>query len=374
MENIDFVQRISDFCTNQHITAEIVREKAGITNAHFYNVKNRKGPQITMPFLVRFCTGLKEYGAEEYILSGIPIRSFDKHADTSSIIYDFDLAAYAYFSYGRKILTNRKSSFPNLIGFLAFLVSVYSCITDIDYNVPNSFTIFSLTYQDFLKDIKSLENGVPGIKSYLSLPIYNALFSSLRNRSTDLSFTQPRSDIYQYFNEFYSTFGTRPEVITWTDIADCVACFRDQHHLSNVELDKKAGATQGLSGRFEYQQSKIYRCADVMKMDGLFGDDHHFFSLCYRATMTSLLLDSMYDLPNDDSQDKQEKITSTSFFIRLMRCIQVKNPDAAAYVLAELRGFFQNNRIYGNEFLFLAEGNEKMIFAETPGDYYSRHA
>ena len=71
MENIDFVQRISDFCTNQNITAEIVREKAGITNAHFYNVKNRKGPQITMPFLVRFCQGLKEYGAEDYILSGI---------------------------------------------------------------------------------------------------------------------------------------------------------------------------------------------------------------------------------------------------------------------------------------------------------------
>ena len=90
--------------------------------------------------------------------------------------------------------------------------------------------------------------------------------------------------------------------------------------------------------------------------------------------MTSLLLDSMYDLPNDDSQDKQEKITSTSFFIRLMRCIQVKSPDAAAYVLAELRGFFQDNRIYGNEFLFLAEANEKMIFAENPEDYYSHQA
>ena len=374
MENIDFVQRISDFCSNQHITAEIVKDTTGISNAHFYNVKNRKGPQITMPFLVRFCNGLKEYGAEEYILSGIPIRSFDKHADPSSIIYDFDLAAYAYFSYGRKILTNRKSSFSNLIGFLAFVVSAYSFVTDSNYDIARSLNSFPLTYQDFLDDIKSIENRKPGIKSCLSLPIYNALFSSLRNRSTDLSFTQSRSDIYQYFNNFFSSFGTRPEVITWTDIADCIACFRDLHHLSNVELDKKAGATQGLSGRFEYQQSKIYRCADVMKMDGLFGDDHRFFALCYRATMTNLLLDSMYDLPNDDSQDKQEKITSTSFFIRLMRCIQVKSPDAAAYVLAELRRFFQDNRIYGNEFLFLAEGNEKMIFAETPGDYYSHQA
>ena len=374
MGNIDFVQRISDFCTNHHITAEIVREKAGITNAHFYNVKNRKGPQITMPFLVRFCTGLKEYGAEEYILSDIPIRSFDKHADTSSIIYDFDLAAYAYFSYGRKILTNRKSSFPNLIGFLAFVVSVYSFVTDSNYDIARSLNSFPLTYQDFLDDIKSIENRKPGIKSCLSLPIYNALFASLRNSDGSLSVAQPRSDIYQYFNNFFSAFGTRPEVITWTDIADCIACFRDLHHLSNVELDKKVGATQGLSGRFEYQQSKIYRCADVMKMDGLFGDDHRFFALCYRATMTSLLMDSMYDLPNDDSQDKQEKITSTSFFIRLMRCIQVKSPDAAAYVLAELRGFFQENRIYGNEFLFLAEANEKMIFAENPEDYYSHQA
>lgn len=371
MENIDFVQRISDFCSNQHITAEIVKDTTGISNAHFYNVRNKKGPQITMPFLVRFCNGLKEYGAEEYILSGIPIRSFDEYADTSSIIYDFDLSAYAYFSYGRKILTNRKSSFPNLIGFLAFLVSVYSFVTDSNYDIARSLNSFPLTYQDFLDDIKSIENRKPGIKSCLSLPIYNALFASLRNSEGSLSFAQPRSDIYQYFNNFFSAFGTRPEVITWTDIADCVACFRDLHHLSNVELDKKAGATQGLSGRFEYQQSKIYRCADVMKMDGLFGDDHCFFALCYRATMTSLLMDSMYDLPNDDSQDKQEKITSTSFFIRLMRCIQVKSPDAAAYVLAELRGFFQDNRIYGNEFLFLAEGNEKMIFAETPGDYYS---
>ena len=108
--------------------------------------------------------------------------------------------------------------------------------------------------------------------------------------------------------------------------------------------------------------------------DDPFGDDHRFFALCYRATMTSLLMDSMYDLPNDDSQDKQEKITSTSFFIRLMRCIQVKNPDAAVYVLAELRGFFQDNRIYGNEFLSLAEANEKMLFAEAPGDYYSYQA
>ena len=374
MENIDFVQRISDFCSNQHITAEIVKDTTGISNAHFYNVKNRKGPQITMPFLVRFCNGLKEYGAEEYILSGIPIRSFDKHADTSSIIYDFDLAAYAYFSYGRKILTNRKSSFSNLIGFLAFVVSAYSFVTDSNYDIARSLNSFPLTYQDFLDDIKSIENRKPGIKSCLSLPIYNALFASLRNSDGSLSFAQPRSDIYQYFNNYFSAFGIRPEVITWTDIADCIACFRDLHHLSNVELDKKAGATQGLSGRFEYQQSKIYRCADVMKMDGLFGDDHRFFALCYRATMTSLLLDSMYDLPNDDSQDKQEKITSTSFFIRLMRCIQVKSPDAAAYVLAELRRFFQDNRIYGNEFLFLAEGNEKMIFAETPGDYYSHQA
>ena len=374
MENIDFVQRISDFCANQHITAEIVREKAGITNAHFYNVKNRKGPQITMPFLVRFCTGMKEYGAEDYILSGIPIRSFDDHADNSSTIYDFDLAAYAYFSYGRKILTNRKSSFPNLIGFLAFLVSVYSCVTDINYDVAHSLNSFSLTYQDFLDDIKSIENRKPGIKSFLSLPLYNALFSSLRSSESALSFTQPRSDIYQYFNEFYSTFGTRPEVITWTDIADCIACYRDLHHLSNIELDKEAGATQGLSGRFEYQQSKIYRCADVMKMDGLFGDEHRFFALCYRATLTSLLLDSMYDLPNDDRQEKQEKITSTSLFIRMMRCIQVQSPEAAAYVLAELRGFFQDNRVYGNEFLSLAEENDKLLFAEAPRPFYTHQA
>ena len=66
MGTIDFVQRIKNFCKENHITADAINQNTGITKAHFYNVKNGKS-QMTMPFLVRFCRGLHEYGAEDNI-------------------------------------------------------------------------------------------------------------------------------------------------------------------------------------------------------------------------------------------------------------------------------------------------------------------
>jgi len=370
METIDFVQRIIDFSKENHITAEIVNEKAGITKAHFYNVRNRKGPQITLPFLVRFCRGLREYNAEENILAGIPLYPkpalSDKSA-THATIYDFDLAAYSYFSYGRQILINRKSSFPNLISFLGFLTSVYSFVSDQNYGYSRSGETYPLSYNIFLESISDLEDKKSAENAALILPVYNALFSALRNQDDNLSYTQPRASIYQFFNSFYQDYAMFPEVITWTDIADCVSWFRYSHHLSNVQMDKEAGVTQGLSGRFEYQQSKIYRCVDVLTIGQLLGDDYRFFALCYRATLTTLLLESMYDL---SSEEKENKVTAISLFIRMMRCIQSVNPSAANYVLSELRTFFKSNSIYSEEYLSLVEKNKQFLYDIEPESFY----
>ena len=370
METIDFVQRIIDFCKENHITAEIVNEKTGITKAHFYNVKNRKGPQITMPFLVRFCRGLQELNAEEYILAGIPLYSGSELSDKPDMhttIYDFDLAAYSYFSYGRKILTNRKSSFPNLISFLGFLTSVYSFTTDLNYDYSRIGNTYPLSYKDFLDAAADLEDKKSPESAALILPVFNALFSSLRNQDDSLSYNQPKASIYQYFHSFYQGYAIYPEVITWTDIADCVSGLRNRHHVSNVQLDKEAGVTQGLSGRFEYQQSKIYRCVDVLSIGRLFGEDYRFFALCYRATLTTLLLESMYDL---SVEEKENKVTAISLFIRMMRCIQAANPVTAEYILSELRAFFKSGPEYLQDYLSLVNINKQFLYDIGPDSFY----
>ena len=370
METIDFVQRIIDFCKENHITAEIVNEKTGITKAHFYNVRNRKGPQITVPFLIRFCRGLQEYNAEGKILADIPLYSettLSDKSDTHATIYDFDLAAYSYFSYGRKILTNRKSSFPNLISFLGFLTSVYSFINDQNYDYSHAGEAYPLSYNDFLDATSDLEGKKSAENAALILPVYNALFSALRNQEDNLSYNQPRASIYQFFHSFYQNYAMYPEVITWTDIADCVSWFRYRYHLSNLQMDKEAGVTQGLSGRFEYQQSKIYRCVDVLALGQLFGEDYRFFALCYRATLTTLLLESMYDL---SSEEKENKVTAISLFIRMMRCIQAVNPSAANYVLSELRTFFISNSAYSEEYLSLVNKSKQFLYDIGPESFY----
>ena len=370
MGPIDFVQRIIDFCKENHITAEIVNEKAGITKAHFYNVRNRKGPQITMPFLVRFCRGLREYNAEEKILAGVPLYSeyaLSDQTDEHALIYDFDLAAYSYFSYGRKILTNRKSSFPHLISFLGFLTSVYSFIGDQNYGYSYAGETYPYSYNDFLEATADLEGKKSTENAALILPVYNALFAALRNQEDNLSYNQPRATIYQFFDSFYQNYAMYPEVITWTDIADCVSWFRYNHHLSNVQMDKEAGVTQGLSGRFEYQQSKIYRCVDVLTIGQLFGEDYRFFALCYRATLTTLLLESMYDF---SSEEKENKVTAISLFIRMMRCIQAINPSAANFVLSELRSFFNSNSTYSEEYLSLVNKNKQFLYDIVQESFY----
>ncbi len=369
METIDFVQRIKDFCKENNITAEIINQKTGITKAHFYNVKNEKS-QITMPFLVRFCRGLYEYNAESKILADIPLYSEVSLSDINvsrPVIYDFDLAAYSYFSYGWKILTNRKSSFPNLVSFLGFLTSVYSFVTDCNYEYSRSDVMYPLSYTDFLAAVTDLEDRKSAESAALILPVFNALFAALRNQEDSLSYNQPKASIYQFFHSFYSEYATYSEVITWTDIADCVSSLRDCLHLSNIQLDKEAGATQGLSGRFEYQQSKIYRCIDVLTMDHLFGEGYRFFALCYRATLTTLLLESMYDL---SSEEKENKVTAISIFIRLMRCIQSANPMAAGYVLSELRGFFRSKPEYLQEYLSLIKMNKQFLYGISPESFY----
>lgn len=369
MDKIDFIQRIKRFCKEKRITAEVINQNTGITKAHFYNVKNGKS-QMTMPFLVRFCRGLHEYGAEDEILADIPLytdKSPTKGDASHPLIYDFDLAAYSYFSYGRRILTNRKSSFPNLISFLGFLTSVYSYISDRNYDYFHSDETYPLAYIDYLEATADLESKKSAENAALILPVYNALFASLRNWEDSLSYNQPKASIYQYFYSFYQNFAIYPEVITWTDIADCVSELRNLHHLSNVQLDKEAGVTQGLSGRFEYQQSKIYRCVDVLTMDQLFGQGYLFFALCYRATLTTLLLESMYDL---SSEEKENKVTAISLFIRIMRCIQELNPAAAAYVLSELRGFFKSNPAYAEEYLSLVNKSKPFLYDIDPEPFY----
>ena len=369
METIDFVQRIRLFCTENQITADIINQKTGITKAHFYNVKNGKS-QITMPFLVRFCRGLHEYNAEKILLADIPLYFEPSSSDTMiehPVIYDFDLAAYSYFSYGRKILSNRKSSFPNLISFLGFVTSVYSFINDRNYGFSYSGESYPFSYHDYLHAVSSLENKESADTAALILPVFNPIFSALRNQEDSLSYTQPKSNIYQYFGIFFREYALYPEVITWTDIADCVSELRNLHHLSNVQLDKEIGATQGLSGRFEYQQSKIYRCADVLMMDELFGDDHQFFSLCYRATLSTLLLESMYDL---SSEEKENKVTAISLFIRMMRCIQATNPAAANYVLTELRDYFKSQPVYSEEYFSLINKSRPFLYTIGPESFY----
>lgn len=254
-----------------------------------------------------------------------------------------------------------------MISFLGFLTSVYSFINDRNYDYFHSSETYPLSYNVFLDATADLESKKSAENAALVLPIYNALFAALRNQEDSLSYNQPKASIYQFFHSFYQDYAIYPEVITWTDIADCVSGLRNCHHLSNVQLDKEAGVTQGLSGRFEYQQSKIYRCVDVLTMDQLFGEGYRFFALCYRATLTTLLLESMYEL---SSEEKDNKVTAISLFIRIMRCIQEINPIAAEYVLSELRDSFKSKAEYCEEFLSLVNKNKKFLYDIYPDSFY----
>ena len=96
-------------------------------------------------------------------------------------------------------------------------------------------------------------------------------------------------------------------------------------------------------------------------------------SVGYHLSEENIFIDEAFTA-KDENRPAFKKLIISAFMGHFSLIVTHKESGAAAYVLAELRGFFQDNRIYGNEFLSLAEANEKMLFAEAPGDYYSYQA
>lgn len=362
MENIDFVERINNFCQKNHITADNVYQRTGITKAHFYNVRNKKGPKMMMPFLVRFCRGFSDIYAEEQILGDIPIylQPKDSNGRSTGSVYDFDLAAYSFLYYDSEIFhqDNRELYLTSYLSFLSSLNSFSMRHTYKDH-VP-----YPLGFNDFIESALPLANSECSEKTALLMPTYDAILTSLHGVDYEPRFMTPHAYIFREFSKFSSYHFIKTGVVTWTDIAELISAYRDINHISNIQLDKEIGATQGLSGRFEYQQSKIYSCDDVLIMDTIFGSNYKFFALCYRATLTNLLLESMFE--TNRYVNKTYNINHISYFINFIRSMQDYQLYIIEYAMDELRNFFKKNEFYGYRLLSLLEKNKQFLFVDDP--------